>query len=148
MKRCFFFGHRIVASDISNRLVAAIESRITEHGVSEFVVGGYGAFDSLAANSVAKLKPAYPSVRLLRLLSYHPAERTVERSDLFDGTVFPDGLERVPRRFAIVQANRYMIDHADFLIAYVCYSTGNARQLLDYAMRKRKDILVENLGER
>lgn len=149
MKRCFLFGHRIVASDISDRLIAAIERCIVERSVTEFVVGGYGEFDLLAANAVARVKSAYPTVRLFRLLPYHPAERTVETSDLFDGTVFPDGLERVPRRFAIIRANRYMIDRADCLITYVCYSAGNARQLLDYALRKKNanGILIENLGE-
>ena len=45
------------------------------------------------------------------LIPYHPAERPVETPPGFDGTFYPPGIESVPRRYAIVRANRYMVDH-------------------------------------
>ena len=51
----------------------------------------------------------------------------------FDGSFYPEGMERVPRRLAIVRANRYMAAHVDFLIAYVRHPGSNARELLLYA---------------
>ena len=36
----------------------------------------------------------------------------------FDGTYYPPDMERVPRRVAIVRANRYMVNHVNYLIAY------------------------------
>lgn len=44
-------------------------------------------------------------------------------------------MERVPRRLAILKANRYMVEHSDCIIAYI-RRPGNARNLLEYA-RKR-----------
>ena len=40
-------------------------------------------------------------------------------------------------RLAIVRANRYMVDHCDFLIAYA-YRPGNSRKLLEYARRREQ----------
>src|SRR5699024_5913754 len=50
---------------------------------------------------------------------------------------YPPGMESVPRKVAIVRANRYMVDHTDFLIAYAWHPASNAKNLLEYA-RKRE----------
>lgn len=55
----------------------------------------------------------------------------------FDYTYYPPEMERVPRRFAIVRANRYMVDHVDHLIAYVWHTASHARELLEYAQRRQ-----------
>ena len=34
---------------------------------------------------------------------------------------------------AIVRANRYMVDHVDYLIAYAWHPASNARNLMEYA---------------
>jgi hypothetical protein len=54
-------------------------------------------------------------------------------------------MEKVPRRFAIPHANRYMVDHSDYLIAYAWHPASNARNLVDYAMRKNKAVI--NIAE-
>ena len=82
------------------------------------------------------------------LIPYHPAERPVETPPGFDGTFYPPGMESVPRRYAIVRANRYMVDHADFLIAYAWHPASNARELVEYAEKKigKGIIQVMNLA--
>ena len=78
------------------------------------------------------------------LIPYHPSEQPVELPAGFDNTFYPPGMEKVPRRLAIVRANRYMIDHADHLIAYVWHPGSNARKWVEYAQRKK--ISITNLG--
>jgi len=46
-------------------------------------------------------------------------------------------METVPKRAAIVRANRYMVEHSDYLIAYVWHS-GNAWDLVEYARKCEK----------
>ena len=118
-KSCFFIGHREAGTEILPALEEAIEKHISEYGVTEFIVGHYGGFDCLAARAVISAKKCHPEIRLLMLIPYHPAERPVETPPGFDGTFYPPGMESVPRRFAIVRANRYVIDHTDYLLAYV-----------------------------
>ena len=132
-KRCFFIGHREASDDLLPALRAAVEKHIIDHGVTEFLVGAYGSFDHLAAQCVMEAKAAHPGVTLTLLLPYHPAERKIALPRGFDGSCYPPGQEAAPRRAAIVRANRYVVDHADCLIAYVWHAASNARNLLDYA---------------
>lgn len=135
-KSCFFIGHREAGPEILPALEDAIEKHISEYGVTEFIVGHYGSFDRLAARALVSAKKRHPDVKLLMLIPYHPAERPIETPTSFDGTFYPQGMESVPRKFAIVQANRYIIDHADYLIAFVWHPASNAQKLLEYATQK------------
>lgn len=135
-KSCFFIGHRETSEEIYPALYAAVEQHILENGVTEFIVGYYGGFDHLAASAVKEAKRFYPEVKLILLLTYHPAERPISTPDGFDGTFYPPGMESVPRKIAIVRANRYVVDHVDYLIAYAWHPASNARELVEYAKRR------------
>lgn len=143
MKSCFFIGHREASQEIFPALAEAVERHIVDFGVSEFVVGNYGGFDRMAARAVIEAKVRYPNVMLTMLIPYHPAERPIELLPGFDNSFYPPGMETVPRRFAIVQANRYMVCHANCLIAYVWHPASNARNLVEFA--QKKGIPVTNL---
>ena len=133
MKSCFFIGHREASSGLLPVLKQVIEKHICEYGVTEFVVGGYGNFDHLAAKAVISLKQQYPQITLFLLIPYHPAERPIETPPGFDNTYYPPGMEKGPRKLAIVRSNRYMVDHVDYLIAYAWHPASNARNLVEYA---------------
>lgn len=138
MKSCFFIGHRNANDEIYSSLAEVVEKHITEHGVTEFIVGHYGRFDSMAARVVIEAKKKYPNIKLLLLLPYHPAERQIKKPEGFDDTYHPMGMENVLRRFAIVRANRYMIDNVDYLISYAWHPASNARELTEYAPRREQ----------
>lgn len=135
---CFFIGHRDVPDALYAPLAAAVERHIVEYGVRTFVVGHYGRFDALTARAVRDAKTRHAGVTLLLLLPYHPSERSFELLDGFDGTVYPDGMELVPRRAAIVQAKRRMVAQSDFLIAYALQAGSNAGKLAAYARAREK----------
>ena len=80
---------------------------------------------------------------------YYPVNRKVDLPKAFDALFYPPNLETVPKRLAIVRANRYMVERSDFLIAYVRHPASNARELLEYAgTGKRKGkIHITNLAE-
>ncbi len=136
MKSCFFIGHREASSEVLPALREAVERHIVDYGVTEFVVGNYGGFDRMAAKAVIEAKTRHPQITLTLLLPYHPAERPIDPPPGFDGSFYPPNMEKVPRRFAISKANRYMIDHTDYLIAYAWHPASNARNVLEYAQRK------------
>ena len=135
-KRCFFIGHHEASDDLLPALRAAIEQHIVDYGVSEFLVGKYGGFDRLAAQCVIEAKEKHPRITLTLLLPYHPSERKIDLPQGFDGSCYPPGQESVPRQVAIVRANRYAVDHSDYLIAYVWHAGSNARNILEYAHNK------------
>ena len=84
------------------------------------------------------------------LTPYHPSERKINLPKGFEVSFYPPGMERVPKRLAIVRANKYMIEHSDYLIAYVWHPASNARDLLEYAQRLESQgrIQTENLAEK
>lgn len=141
-KSCFVIGHREASDAIYPALLAAVRQHIVDFHVSEFVVGHYGQFDRLAARAVIEIKREFPEVLLLMLIPYHPAEAPIEPPEEFDGTFYPPGMESVPRQFSIARANRYMLSHSNFLIAYVRHSASNAANLVaDAVSRERRGLI-------
>ena len=138
MNSCFFIGHREASSELLPMIRQIVEKHISEYKVTEFIVGGYGNYDHLAAKAVISLKQQYPQITLSLLIPYHPAERPIETPPGFDNTYYPPGMENVPRRVAIIRANRYMVDHVDYLIAYAWHPASNARNLVEYAHKRER----------
>ena len=136
MKSCFFIGHREADERLLPILTATIERLITEEQVSFFYVGGYGGFDRIAATAVMRMKLQHPEITLMLVLPYHPGERPIETPYGFDGTYYPEGLEKVPRRYVIVRANEIMAKQSDWMISYVRHGASNSRRILEYARKQ------------
>lgn len=144
MKTCFLIGHRDVPEELRERLEKAIDEAIMRDGVTEFVVGRYGAFDRMAAGCLVEAKKNHPELRLVLLLPYHPAERPVALPRGFDSSFYPPGMEQVPRRLAIVRANEYMARHCDVLICYALMENSNPGKIIRIA---NGNSTVINLAE-
>lgn len=142
MNTCFFIGHREAGNELRPALTEAVERHIIEYGVSSFMVGRYGNFDKLAAGAVIDAKKRHPEVTLTLLLPYHPFDRPIPTPKGFDGTFYPPGMETVPKRVAIVRANRYMMENSSHLIAYVWYPASNAREILEAALKRQERGLI------
>lgn len=139
---CFFTGHRDAPDSLLSPLTEAVRLHVEAHGVTEFVVGNHGSFDFLAARAVQLVKQQHPEIRLTLLLAHHPALHPAQLPEGFDQSLYPDRMEQVPPRFALVRANRRMVEQCAFLIAYVHHPASNARKLLEYAaLRERQGLL-------
>lgn len=145
MKTCFFIGHRDAPESIYDRLLQAVERHISEYDVTDFVVGRYGNFDYLAARAVIEAKQHHSDVSLTLLMPYYRADAN-PLPDGFDGSLFPDCLETVPKRAVILRANQHMIRHCDYLITYNKNRVGNTRKLVAEA-RKNGLIYIVNIAE-
>lgn len=150
MKSCFFIGHREAPESIAPLLAEVIERHISEMGITEFVVGNYGAFDRMAAHQLALAKEKHSEINIMLLTPYHPAERKIYLPKGFEICFYPPGLECVPKRLAILRANKYMIEHSDHLITFVWHTASNARNLLEHAKRLELQgrIRIENLADK
>ncbi len=143
-KICFFIGHRDAPREIYPMLCDVIEEHIVSHGVKEFIVGHYGNFDAMSARAVINAKSKYPDITLTLLLPYHPSLRKTNLPTGFDSSLYPEELDGVPKRYAIVRANKSMIERADHLIAYVRHIASNAYNIVEYA-EKRRGIHITKL---
>ena len=135
-KRCFFIGHRNAPESIYPNIVLTIEKLIVENGVKEFIVGSYGMFDSMVIRALQQTKIKYPDIVLLLLTPYHPSVKKVVKPEGFDDIYYPEGMEFVPHKAAIVRANEKIIDESEFLIAYLAHTASNTVIFVEYAKKK------------
>lgn len=129
-KICVFIGHRDAQPAVWEKLLATVEFTINELGVTEFYVGGYGRFDSIAAAAVRSAQRLHPEIRLYLIYAYLPVHKDDSMSERYDATLFPEGLESSPRRFAISKRNRWMVDRASVIIAYFLGDAKYHKQFL------------------
>ncbi|MBQ9716527.1 MAG: DUF1273 family protein [Clostridia bacterium] len=136
-----FCGHsKIVDKEaVRERLTSEI-CNLLSSGYTTFYLGGYGDFDLMAASVLREMKDSYPSIDRVLVLPY--LDRKYDEK-LYDSTVYPP-LESVPKRFAISKRNEWMVEQADVVIAYVTHDWGGAVKTLEYAVRKKSQII--NIG--
>lgn len=133
-----FCGHtQISQSEKIENWLYDVTQKLIEQGAITFYLGGYGAFDSLAASVLREQKKQYPQIKLVLVLAYL---NTGKNTSGYDSTVYPP-LETVPRRFAISHRNRWMVEASDVVVAYVLHDWGGAATTLRCAKQKKKHII-------
>ena len=139
-----FFGHSncLFNDDIKKQLKNILLDEIIKNPTSKFYLGGYGDFDGLCLSTLRELKHDFPSIEILFITPY--LDKNYSKLELakyyYDDVIFPP-IESVPRKFAILKRNEWMVEQADLVIAYVKYSWGGAAKALEYAKRKKKRII-------
>lgn len=83
---------------------AVVVELIEQHGVDRFFVGRQGAFDAMAHSVLQELAEVHPHISYAVVLERLPEPRDKAVWD-FSDTIFPEGLEAVPSRFAISRRN-------------------------------------------
>ena len=136
---CCFFGHREVTHNIRGKLIEIIDNLITEKDVKEFYVGHQGQFDNMVYSVLKELKAYYPQIRYTVVLAYMPDEHIKEVYG--ENTLLPDGMESVPKKFAISKRNDWMIQQSDYAVCYVHKITGGAAKFREKAEKKGLQII-------
>lgn len=140
-KCCALFGHKDCPEDVRSKLEDKMEQLIYSGEVDYFIMGNQGRFDSMARSTAKRLKEKYPHIDYDIVLAYLPKDRTgIEWEEETENTIYPDGLETVPMRFAISRRNRWMVEQADVIICYIVRDWGGAVKAVEYAERKGKSI--------
>jgi uncharacterized phage-like protein YoqJ len=108
----------------------------------DFYLGGYGNFDRFARACCAEYKQTHPNVNLVFVRPYLTETKMQDKEYIrpnYDTSVYPE-LEDTPLRFAISRRNRWMVEKADAVIAYVDHHWGGAYQTYRCAKAKKKPI--------
>ena len=139
-----FFGHSncLFNDDIKKQLKNILLDEIIKNPTCKFYLGGYGDFDGLCLRTLKDLKNDFPDIELIFITPY--LDKNYSKLEFaknhYDDVIFPH-IESVPRKFAILKRNEWMVEQADLVIAYVKYSWGGAAKALEYAKRKKKRII-------
>ncbi len=135
-----FCGHSncLFSDEEKEELKQLLIKEIRKNPTCKFYLGGYGDFDSLCLRTLRELKTDFPDIELLFITPY--LDNNYSKLQLakyyYDDVIFPP-IESVPRKFAILKRNEWMVEQANLVIAYVKYSWGGAAKTLEYAKRKK-----------
>lgn len=134
---CTFFGHKDTPSDVRDKLRETIILLIQEKGVTNFYIGNHGNFDKMVLSVLKELSKLHPEIRYAVVLAY----LTQQTNEDYFNTVYPEGIESVPKRFAIDFRNKWMVEQSDIVVAYICRSIGGAAKFTDMAKRREKEVI-------
>ena len=137
-----FCGHRDtrLSQEEKQNLVALLRSVLHENHDALFYLGDYGSFDGVCNALLRQLKQEFPDLKRIFVTPYlYPQYGHLQYADLYDEVLYPFD-ERVMPKYAIARRNKWMVDRADRVIAYVRYGWGGAYTTFAYAKQRKKRI--------
>ena len=133
-----FFGHKDTPKEIEPTLRTTLVDLIENKNVTVFYVGNNGNFDTMVRRQLENLSQTYP-ITYNVVLAYLPTKKS--EYDDYTNTILPEGIETIPKRFAISWRNKWMIEQADIVVTYVTHSFGGAAQFKELAERQGKTVI-------
>lgn len=133
-----FFGHKDTPKEIEPTLRTTLVDLIENHGATVFYVGNNGSFDTMVRRKLEELSQVYP-ITYNVVLAYLPVKKS--EYDDYSNTILPEGIETVPKRFAISYRNKRMLEQSDVVVTYVTHSFGGAWQFKVIAQRQGKTVI-------
>ena len=137
---CTFFGHHDCPDSVKLALRKVIFDLIENRDADLFYVGNHGQFDAMAASVLKEAKEVFPQMEYAIVLAYMPGTREKEYYVDELVTLLPEGIETVPKRFAIDWRNRWMLYRADYVVTYVTHAWGGAAKYHELAIRQKKTV--------
>ena len=133
-----FFGHKDTQKNIEPTLRTTLIDLIENHNAAVFYVGNNGNFDTMVRRQLENLSQTYP-ISYNIVLAYIPTKKS--EYDSFTNTLLPEGIETVPKRFAISWRNKWMIQQSDVVVTYVTHGFGGAAQFKAVAEKQGKTVI-------
>ena len=144
-----FCGHAHFhqSEEYEHAIIAFLEEKVGDQP-ADIYLGEYGGFDNFAYNCCKKYKETHKKVSLIFITPYMTEEYQKNhlkyQKTRYDGIIYPE-LETKPLRFAISYRNKWMVENADYVVAYIDHDWGGAYATYKHAKRKGKFIF--NLGK-
>lgn len=88
----------------------------------------------MAYKALKELQYCYPHIKFYIVLAYYP-------SIAIEDSIYPEGLETVPKRFCIDKRNRWMLKRADYVVVYIQRNVGGAAKYWDVAVKSGKNVI-------
>ena len=142
MSICTFFGHRDAPLSIKPEIVKTVSELIVNGQANKFYVGNQGNFDRLVLEVLRDMSSVYTHIKYNVVLAYIPLKEVYSPNE----TIVPEGIECVPRRFAISYRNKWMVDKSDYVVTYITRQFGGAAKFKEYAEKKNKNIISLSLS--
>ena len=139
-----FCGHsQYTGSGEDEKKILSLLSELIGDDHAELYLGGYGSFDEFARQCGRKYQESHPNTKLILVTPYITIDHQKNHLDnskyLYDEILYPN-LEDKPLKFAISYRNKWMVEQAYCVIAYITHDWGGAYKPYRYAQRKNKPL--------
>ena len=139
-----FCGHsQYTQTEEDERKIISLLTELVGDCDAELYLGGYGFFDAFARICAKKYQETHPNTELVFVTPYITLDYQKNHLDyaknLYDTIVYPP-IEDKPLKYAISYRNRWMVEQADFVIAYIAQPRGGAYKTYKHALRKKKTV--------
>ena len=132
-----FCGHsQYVGTGEDEQKILSLLSQLVGDRPAELFLGGYGAFDDFARKCGRKYQKEHSNTKLVFVTPY--INKSCEEN-MYDKIIYPP-IEDKPPKFAISYRNKWMIERADIVIAYITHAWGGAYQTYKHAKNSKKYI--------
>lgn len=146
-KTVCFTGHRkIIHSDVRQHLEEVIEILI-EDGFTYFGSGGALGFDTLAAQTVIRLKKKYSRIKLILVIPFAAQAKgwpEKDRKIYYDIMKNADKLTFISKEYkrgCFHARNRYLVDNSSVCVAYQYKGCGGTAYTVDYAEKHGCNVI-------
>ena len=139
-----FCGHSdfVQTQEYEGKILDFLEEKIGDAS-AELYLGGYGSFDAFARRCGKKFQETHPNTKLIFITPYitidYQKNHLDYNKDLYDEILYPN-LEDKPLKFAISYRNKWMVEQADYVIAYITRDWGGAYQTYKHAQQKKHPL--------
>ena len=108
---------------------------------AELYLGNHGSFDRFMLHCGKAYRREHPNTSLIYITPYFKKSYKKEPlSNDYDAILYPP-IEHVPLKYAIFYCNRWMVQQADIVVAYVNHDWGGAYQTYRYANKLGKRVV-------
>lgn len=130
------------SEEYEQKMLTLLEEKIGDQP-ADIYLGGYGEFDRFAYDCCKKYKETHPDISLVFVTPYltvdYQRNHLQQQKVMYDSVIYPE-IENKPKRFAITYRNKFMVEKADYVIAYVSHDWGGAYKTYQHAKRSGKKI--------
>ena len=138
------FGHREIDDlrRLKGRLVPIIKELIQTKEYISFLVGRNGEFDEYVASLIKHTQKEVGKENndLTLVLPYKVTDLEYYQK-YYDNVMIPESVCGAHPKSAITLRNRWMVEQADLVVAYVERDTGGAYTAMRYAKKCNKDVV-------
>lgn len=141
-----FLKRKMIARKLEQTVIGLIQS-----GVQYFGAGGALGFDTLAAQTVLKLKKEYPHIKLILVLPCLSQTKGWREEDIQIYEIIKAAADKVVytsqqyTRDCMHKRNRHLVDHSGVCICYLTESNGGTAYTVNYA--NKHGLKIINLAE-
>lgn len=147
---CCFTGHRQLPPFERDVLEARLERtlrRLIDDGFTYFGAGGAKGFDTLAAQTVLRLREDFPHIRLILVL---PCENQADGWTAAEKAVYEDikrqadkvvYVSRVYTDDCMKRRNRHLVDNSAVCVSYLTQYGGGTGYTVQYAQKQGVEVI-------